>query len=216
MIWCTLPRYPLTAAKAPHDLASYKHTSCPERGGLQWAGAQQEPSDGHVFAQPEKQHGISPHWRTFGDSKCNNLKILEQFGLSIWMYQTLFFDRVHWPSLWRALSQQGISDHMVGLLQTLHKNQTVQIAEANGSSWIFDIKGGVGQGCVLSPRLFYAVLEMAMGMWRGRVGRLGLDLGDGGRTPLDLRSADDILILVTTYIDAVPLLDEFVLCFFVW
>ena len=127
-----------------------------------------------------------------------------------------FFDRVHWPSLWRALSQQGISDHMVGLLQTLHKNQTVQIAEANGSSWIFDIKGGVGQGCVLSPRLFYAVLEMAMGMWRGRVGRLGLDLGDGGRTPLDLRSADDILILVTTYIDAVPLLDEFVLCFFVW
>ena len=105
---------------------------------------------------------------------------------------------------------------MVGFLQTLHKNQTVQIAEANGSSWIFDIKGGVRQGCVLSPRLFYAVLEMAMGMWRGRVGRLGLDLGDGGRTPLDLRSADDILIFVTTYIDAVPLLDEFVLCFFVW
>ena len=44
------------------------------------------------------------------------------------------------------------------------------------------------------------------------VGRLGLDLGDGGPTFLDLRFADDILIFATTYIDAGLLLDERVVC----
>ena len=47
-------------------------------------------------------------------------------------------------------------------------------------------------------------------MWRGTVGRLGLDLG-GGPTLLDLRFAD-ILIFATTYIDAGLLLDELVMC----
>ena len=51
-----------------------------------------------------------------------------------------------------------------------------------------------------------------MGMWRRTVGRLGLDLGDGGPTLLDLRFADDILIFATTYIDASLLLDELVVC----
>ena len=51
-----------------------------------------------------------------------------------------------------------------------------------------------------------------MGVWRGTVGRLGLDLGDGGPTLLDLRFADDILIFATTYIGAGLLLDELVTC----
>ena len=48
------------------------------------------------------------------------------------------------------------------------------------------MKRGVRQGSVLSPRLFCPVLEMAMGVSRGTVGRLGLDLGGGGPTLLDL------------------------------
>ena len=62
-------------------------------------------------------------------------------------------------------------------------------------SSLFDIKRGVRQGCVLSPRILCTVLEMAMGMWRRMVGRLG----DGGPTLLELRFADDILIFATTY-----------------
>ena len=94
----------------------------------------------------------------------------------------------------------------------LYKDQTGQIAGTNESSRLFDIKRGVRQGRVLSPRLGRAVLSMAMGMWRHTVGRLGLDLGDGGPTLLDLRFADDFLISATTYIDAGLLLDELVLC----
>ena len=75
-------------------------------------------------------------------------------------------------------SQQSISDHMIWLLQNLYNKQTEQIVGTNESRRLFDIKRGVRQGCVLSPRLFCAVLEMAMGMWRGTVGRLGVDLGE--------------------------------------
>ena len=58
----------------------------------------------------------------------------------------------------------------------------------------FPITGGGRQGCVLSPGLFCAVLELAMRKWRNAVGQAGIDLMDGGPNLLDLRFADDILI----------------------
>ena len=63
-----------------------------------------------------------------------------------------------------------------------------------GQSDQFPITGGVRQGCVLSPRLFFAVLEIAMRKWRHAVGQAGIDLMDGGPKLLDLRFADDIVI----------------------
>ena len=58
----------------------------------------------------------------------------------------------------------------------------------------FCIKAGVRQGCVLSPRLFCSVLQLAMEEWRCDVSHNGLDLGDGGPPLSDLRFADDILL----------------------
>ena len=167
-------------------------------------------------AQPEEQHGFRSGRRIEEHLVTANLVIDKSWSVNmpIWIISldlSKAFDRVHWPSLWRALSQQGISDLIIWLLQNLYKDQTGQIAGTNESR-LFHIKQGVRQGCVLSPRLFFAVLEMAMGMWRRALGRLGLDLGDGGPTLLDLRFADDILIFVTTYIDAGLLLDELMVC----
>ena len=57
--------------------------------------------------------------------------------------------------------------------------------------------GGVRQGCVLSPRLFSSVLEMALSSWRAKMEAEGLSLEDV-KPLLDLRFADDILLFCTT------------------
>ena len=76
----------------------------------------------------------------------------------------------------------------------MYSNQTGQISGHSDVSREFCIKAGVRQGCVLSPRLFCSVLQLAMEDWRRDVSNKGVDLGDGGPPLLDLRFADDILL----------------------
>ena len=68
------------------------------------------------------------------------------------------------------------------------------------------------QGCVLSPRLFSCVLEIALGYWRRKISNAGMDFQDGMRTLLDLRFADDILLFAKTFAETKFLLDELVTC----
>ena len=58
----------------------------------------------------------------------------------------------------------------------------------------FNITGGVPQGCMLSPRLFFSILHWAMREWEAEVGKTGFNLMDGSPNLLDLRFADDILV----------------------
>ena len=64
------------------------------------------------------------------------------------------------------------------------------------------------QGCVLSPRLFCAVLQFAMRKWRLKVGDLGFDLLDGMPHLIDLRFADDILFFARSALEVGKLLDS--------
>ena len=68
------------------------------------------------------------------------------------------------------------------------------------------------QGCVLSPRLFSCVLEVALKKWREQLQDGGLDLGDGGIPLLDLRFADDILLFATSSVEAARMVDALVTC----
>ena len=63
----------------------------------------------------------------------------------------------------------------------------------------FNIRGGVRQGYVLSPRLFSCVLEVTLGCWRRKVGTAGVDFQDGMRTLLALRFADDLLLFAKKF-----------------
>ena len=76
----------------------------------------------------------------------------------------------------------------------MYSNQTGQISGHSDVRPEFCIKAGVRQGCVLSPRLFCSVLQLAMEDWRCDVSNNGLDLGDGGPPLLDLRFAVRILL----------------------
>ena len=73
----------------------------------------------------------------------------------------------------------------------------------------FDIKAGVRRACVLSPRLFSCVLEMALKkQWQDG----GLEFGDGGIPLLDLRFVDDIFLFAISSGEAARMVDAVATC----
>ena len=99
---------------------------------------------------------------------------------------------------------------MVWMISKLYDGQFGEVIGSSGRSRKFNITGGVRQGCVLSPRLFCAVLQFAMRKWRLKVGDLGFDLSDGMPHLIDLRFADDILLFARSALEVGRLLDSLV------
>ncbi len=95
-----------------------------------------------------------------------------------------------WESLWEALREHGASDHMFWVVKRTYYGHTGRIEDNNADEDLFYIKGGVRQGCVLSPWLFSCVLEIALGCWPRKIGTAGVDFHDGMRTLLGPRFAD--------------------------
>ena len=57
--------------------------------------------------------------------------------------------QVKWESLWETLSEHGVSDHMLWVLQCMYYGQTRRIEHNSVDGNLFCIRGGVRQGCVL-------------------------------------------------------------------
>ena len=130
-------------------------------------------------------------------------------GIPLWIISLDY--RVHWPALWTALVDERIPVHLVWILQLVCiLDNVVKLWVTWGKAESSNITGGVRQGCVLSPRLFCAVLQWAMREWRAEVGNMGFNLMDGGPDLLDLRFADDILIFAQSRVEAGNLLDALV------
>ena len=106
-------------------------------------------------AQPESQLGLRAHRRidehllTASKSKASNMPI---WILSMDLSKA--FDRVDWQSLWHALRAQGVSEQIVWILQCMYFYQRGEVVTCNEHSKRFEIRAGVRQGCVLSPRFF--------------------------------------------------------------
>ena len=118
-------------------------------------------------------------------------------GLPLWIISldlSNAFDTVKWDTLWDALRRQNISHQLIWILQCFYHDQTSVVCDGAGASRKFDILCGVRQGCVLSPRLFCAALELAMSEWRAANPQGGIDLADVLVRLPDLRFADDVLI----------------------
>ena len=96
------------------------------------------------------------------------------------------------------------------VLQCLYANQVGAVQDGAGITRTFNIQASVPQGCMLSPRLFCAVLPWAMADWTAHAGVAGLDFNNGLPRLLDLRFADDIPTFGKTAVEATRLLDELV------
>ena len=72
------------------------------------------------------------------------------------------FDYVDHNKLWKILKEMGISDHLICPLRNLHADQEAAIRTEHGTTYWFQIRKEVFQGCILSPCLFNLYVEYIM------------------------------------------------------
>ena len=95
--------------------------------------------------------------------------------------------------LWKILQEMGIPDHLTCLLRNLYAGQEATVRIGHGTTDWFQIRKGVGQGCILSPCLFNFYAEYIMK-------KAGLDetqagIKIAGRNITNLRYADDTTLM---------------------
>ena len=99
------------------------------------------------------------------------------------------FDCVYHNKLWKILKEIGIPDHLTYLLRNLYAGQEATIRTGHGKTDWFQIRKGVGQGCILTPCLFNLYIEYIMrnaGLDEAQAG-----IKTAGRNINNLRYADD-------------------------
>ena len=72
------------------------------------------------------------------------------------------FDCVDHNKLWKILKEMGIPDYLTCLLSNLYAGQEATVRTGNATIDWFQIRKGVCQGCILSPRLFNLYAEYIM------------------------------------------------------
>ena len=72
------------------------------------------------------------------------------------------FNCVDHNKLWKILKEMWIPDHLTCLLRNLYAGQESTVRTWHGTTDWFQIRKGVGQGCILSPCLFKLYAEYIM------------------------------------------------------
>ena len=65
-------------------------------------------------------------------------------------------------TLWKALREMGIPDHLTCLLRNLYVSQEATVRTLYETTDWFKVEKGVQQGCLLSPCLFNLYTEQIM------------------------------------------------------
>ena len=72
------------------------------------------------------------------------------------------FDCVDCNKLWNILQEMGIPDHITCLLRNLYAGQNTTVEIGHETTDWFQIRKGIGQGCILSSCLFNLYAEYIM------------------------------------------------------
>ena len=95
--------------------------------------------------------------------------------------------------MWKVLKEMGIADHLTCLLRNLFAGQEATVRTGHRVTDRFQIGKGVGQGCVLSPRLFNLDAEFIMRNAGLEEAQAGIKIA--GRNIYNLRYADDTTLM---------------------
>lgn len=145
-------------------------------------------------SQPREQAGFRKSYSTIDHLQVTT-QIIEkanEYGITIYMcfidYQKAF-DSLHHDAIWEALTQQGIHQKYVNLINEIYRKCSAKVRlEREGLE--FRVEKGVRQGDPLSPKLFSAVLETVFRRldWENK----GIKIN--GEYLSHLRFADDIVV----------------------
>ena len=87
----------------------------------------------------------------------------------------------------------GIPEHLICLLRNLYAGQEAIVRAVHGTTYWFQIRKGVHQGCMLSPCLFNLYAEYIMRNARLEETQAGIKIA--GRNNNNLRYADDTTLM---------------------
>ena len=87
----------------------------------------------------------------------------------------------------------GIPDHLICFLRNLYAGQEETVRTGHGTTDWFQIRKGVGQGCILSPCLFKLYAEYIMQNARLDEAQAGIKIA--GRNINNLRYAGDTTLM---------------------
>ena len=99
------------------------------------------------------------------------------------------FDGMDHNKLWKIPQEMGILDHLTCLLRNLYADQETIVRTGHGTTDWFQIRKGVGHGCILSPYLFNLYAEYIM--WNAGLDEAQAGIKIAGRNINILRYADD-------------------------
>ena len=100
------------------------------------------------------------------------------------------FDCVDHNKLWEILEEMGIPDHLICFLRHLYAGQEATVRTGHGTTYWFQIRKGVRQGCILSICLFNFYAEYIM--QNARLDEVQAGIKIAGRNVSNLRYADNI------------------------
>ena len=156
--------------------------------------------------QPEEQHGFRGGRRVeeqFGDYALSLGQTFQRKRANLDCQPGLvegFRPSTLASTMARSFGARPFRNTLIWMIQNLYRNQPGgKLLAAMVAAGLLIYTVGVRQGCVLSPGCFVRCWKCPMANWRDEMEHLGLDLRDGGRSLLDLRFADDILIFGTDY-----------------
>ena len=81
----------------------------------------------------------------------------------------------------------GVPDHLTCLLRNLYAGQEATVRTGHGTTYWFQIRKGVCQGCILSPCLFNLYTEYIMGNARLDEAQAGISIAGININTLDMQ-----------------------------